>query len=403
MKNNKDLREQLLSWLAGFIEAEGCFKIKPKYRGNKETVHSIYFEFEIHLHIDDLATLNYICNILGIGKVYTRGNSCSYIIGNTKEIKVLLEILDKYPLNGVKRLDYLDFKEAFLLYSNRKGNLTSNLTNEIINLKNNMNTKRTKFEVAQDLNITPFYLLGLIEGDGTFSISRDSVRPVFQILLTAAQEPLLIKIREYLINNLNLDRYSKWAINNSSIISINKIKAKGNANPTVLLEIRDISLLHNYFIPFLENLIFISKKSLDFNDFKIICKAIYKGSHKLENIRDLILKLTYSMNDYRLTTFKGKDKQLITQEELSLIKTASNIFEHLSDGKVKNILTGMEDYSIFSNIFIVINSEEIIVKTLKEAANIVGVHYTTLSKKLNLNTKDVSINNFKVKRIRVFV
>jgi hypothetical protein len=195
-------------------------------------------------------------------------------------------------------------------------------------------------------------------------------------------------------------------VKNSSTISINNINAKGNAKPTVLLEIRDISLLNNYIIPFLDKLKFISKKSLDFNDFKTICRALYIGSHKIDNIKDLIIKLSYCMNDYRLTTNKGKkDKQLISPEELTLINTAPAIFEHFSDGKVKNISTGMEDYSIFSNIFIVIkpDNEEILEKTLKEAANIVGVHYTTLSKKLNFGLNEIYINDSKVKRIRVYV
>lgn len=54
-----------------------------------------------------------------------------------------------------------------------------------------MNTNRTEFKSNHDIKITAFYLLGLIEGDGTFTISRDPIRPIFQILLTASQKPLL--------------------------------------------------------------------------------------------------------------------------------------------------------------------------------------------------------------------
>lgn len=404
--SNSITDREFYEWLCGFIDAEGCFKIKPKFRGNKNKVHSFYFEFEIHLHIDDLGTLKYINDTLGIGKIYTRGNTCSFIVGNTNDLKVLLKILDQYPLNGVKYLDLLDFKTAFLLYSNREDKLTSELIDKILEFKNNMNTNRTEFVFNHNIQITPYYLLGLIEGDGTFSVSRNPIRPVFQILLTASQEPLLLHIREYLINNLGFNNYSKWSINNTSVISLNIIKAKGNAKPTILLEIRDISLLNNYFIPFLDKLNFKSKKLLDFNDFKLLCKAIYNGSHKLDNIKDLLLKLTYNMNDYRLTTYKGNiDKQLITNEELTLIKTAPVVYEHLSEGKVHNIISGKEDYSIFSHIFIIINqnNEEIVVKTIKEASNIVGVHYTTLSKKISTDLSIILINNFKVKRLRVYI
>ena len=82
-RNNLD---SFYQWFVGFTEAEGCFKVKPKYRDGKSIVHSFYFEFEIHLHIDEIDLLYFINSILGIGKVYKResSNSCSFIIGNEK-------------------------------------------------------------------------------------------------------------------------------------------------------------------------------------------------------------------------------------------------------------------------------------------------------------------------------
>jgi len=56
MKNNMLLqlgksisKDNFEKWFVGFSEGEGCFKIKPKYRGDKSKVHSFSFEFEIHL------------------------------------------------------------------------------------------------------------------------------------------------------------------------------------------------------------------------------------------------------------------------------------------------------------------------------------------------------------------
>lgn len=47
--------EQFIEWFVGFTEAEGCFKIKPRYRDGR--IISFQFEFEIHLHIDDFDLL----------------------------------------------------------------------------------------------------------------------------------------------------------------------------------------------------------------------------------------------------------------------------------------------------------------------------------------------------------
>ena len=253
-------------WFSGFSEAESCFKIKPKYRVGKNHVHSFYFEFEIHLHIDDLNVLKYICANIGVGRVYEHKarNSCSFIVGNEKGIRVLLDIFDHYPFNGIKKLDYMDFKEAFLVYFNRVGTLSDNLIEKILKLKSGLNTGRTNFDLDNSgVKITPYWLLGLIEGEGSFSITRDQLRPNFQLLFTAAQKPLLYEIKNYLIKNLDFDRFSQWKLRNSSAIGIYEMKAKGNSKPTVSLEIRDIRVLHNYLIPFLSNLPFLSKKALD--------------------------------------------------------------------------------------------------------------------------------------------
>jgi len=70
--------------------------------------------------------LNYICDSLGVGNVYLRekSSSCSFVVGNEKGIRILLDIFDKYQLNGIKLLDYLDFKKAVVLYFDRIGTLT---------------------------------------------------------------------------------------------------------------------------------------------------------------------------------------------------------------------------------------------------------------------------------------
>lgn len=153
-------KDNFLSWLSGFAEAEGCFKIKAKYRDGKKTIHSFYFEFEIHLHLDDRSLLETICQTLEIGRVYPRlkSNSCSFIVGNEAGIRSLLTIFDKHQLNGIKFIDYQDFKKAFLLYFERNGTLSDDLREEILKLQNGLNTGRTDFSMPKDhkANITPY-------------------------------------------------------------------------------------------------------------------------------------------------------------------------------------------------------------------------------------------------------
>ena len=134
----------------GFTEAEGCFKIKPRYREGK--IISFRFEFEIHLHIDDLKLLDYVKKVLKIGNVYANDNrkSCSFVVGSEKALRELIKIFDGFPLNGIKILDFIDFKEAFLLYFNREGTISEGLKKKLLELKEGLNTGRVNFTYASE-------------------------------------------------------------------------------------------------------------------------------------------------------------------------------------------------------------------------------------------------------------
>lgn len=67
---------------------------------------------------------------------------------------------------------------------------------------------------------------------------------------------------------------------------------------SIILVIKN-KVLNNYIIPYLKDVKFRTKKGkLDFLDFTDICKAVYKGSHRSEEIRFLI-KLSYNMNNFK--------------------------------------------------------------------------------------------------------
>ena len=74
-------------------------------------------------------------------------------------------------------------------------------------MKNNMHNLREISENLQKFNISKEWLLGFIEGDGSFSLSRNTMEPVFSIRLSETELSLLYAIKEYLINNLDLDIY----------------------------------------------------------------------------------------------------------------------------------------------------------------------------------------------------
>src|SRR5437667_7869578 len=112
-----------------------------------------------------------------------------------------------------------------------------------------------------------------------------------------------------MIKNLGFDKYSFHKLNSSSVIAINKQKPT-LGKPSLIFAIKNIFILNNYLIPYFESIEFLTKKGKDFEYFKIICKAVYNGSHKIDEIKSLILKLSYTMNNFRLSTYSGSTEFL---------------------------------------------------------------------------------------------
>ena len=405
---NKILERNTLdfySWFVGFSDAESNFSIVPKQDSNGN-VNRFTFVFGIGLHIDDVEALEYIQSKLNIGMVRTYKDECKFIVTKREDISKLISLFDSYNLNTSKYLDYLDFKKAFNIYNDREGFLTEELKNKVLELKDGMNIKRKNFNMPNDhkVVIAKSWLLGLIEGEGSFLLWRNDLVSAFSLVLTEKQLPVLEKIREFLVNNLGFDIYSKTKLESSSAISINYQKARKNSKGSILLNIKNLHILNNYLVPYLDDMQFITKKGKDFKDFKLICKVLYTGAHKIDDIKTLIFKLSLTMNNYRLST-NSEMVELLSSLEWDTLANASPCIAHLSDGRQRDLVTGKIIHQHSSSIYEVIksNNEVVLRQTLFEAADIVGVNIKTLSKLLD-KSEDGSTNvkGNVVKRIAVF-
>jgi len=102
-------------WFTGFIDGEGYFYISM-------TQNSVIgFRFGIHLHLDDIETLEFIKDKLNCGIISTNhtSGSAKFELNNLNDIRTkLIPLLDNFPLNGVKYLDYLAFREGIIIKLN---------------------------------------------------------------------------------------------------------------------------------------------------------------------------------------------------------------------------------------------------------------------------------------------
>ena len=199
-------KAQFIQWFVGFAEAESCFSIVPK-KDKTGKVNRFTFMFSIGLHLDDINVLYIIQKSLGIGIVRKSNTECKFIVNDVESIQKLITIFDKYNLNTTKYLDFIDFKQAFNLYYYINGIVTEKLKETILNFKNSMNTNRTSFILPShhEIKITTYWLLGLIEGEGSFNLFRNDLKPTFEIVLTELQLPVIIKIKQFFLENLEFD------------------------------------------------------------------------------------------------------------------------------------------------------------------------------------------------------
>ena len=120
-----------------------------------------------------------------------------------------------------------------------------------------MNNKRSIFTLPYNhINITAYWLLGLIEAEGSFYLRRNFLTPVFSLTLTKVQQPLIEAIIIFLKGML--DPYSLIKADSGKLFHLNIEKAKYNTKEKIKFSIFQLDYLVNIFIPFLESLNFKS-------------------------------------------------------------------------------------------------------------------------------------------------
>lgn len=128
---NKDLRNH---WLAGFSDADASFQIKVLNRNNRVEVR---LNFQIDQKKDGILLL--IKDYLG-GNIGYRKSQDTYYYGSTSfgSAKNVINYFDYFHLLSSKHVNYLKWREAYLIIQNRD-HLNKNGIEKVIKLKSTMN------------------------------------------------------------------------------------------------------------------------------------------------------------------------------------------------------------------------------------------------------------------------
>lgn len=132
------------SWLAGFVDGEGCFFVRLRKAAGYGVGYQISLKFKITQDTLDKKLLQKIVEYLGCGyyREVAKNNDGRFEVESAKEILAkIIPFFEQYPLLGTKAQDYADFKKVALLIE-KKAHLTPEGLDEIREIKAGMNRAR---------------------------------------------------------------------------------------------------------------------------------------------------------------------------------------------------------------------------------------------------------------------
>lgn len=289
------------------------------------------FKFQIQLHIDDLKVLHFIHSTLAMGNIYITGSAARFVITSAKDTEKILNIFTKHTLNTHKLMNFLDFKKAFEIYTSSRLK-TDDMLNKVEEIRLKMNKLRVDFTMppCYSIHITPYWLLGFVEGDGSF-FTRNNFALSFNLAQSSKDIKLMEAIRDY-FNNLASSLNNGAGLEGDAVL----LSHKKSSNMTYLV-INRLDYITQVLIPFFDGFYWQSKKKLDYQDWKIILKFRKLGLHYTDEGVKVLNSILSGMNNNRLTTsgssLSVEERGILNSNITKLLEGPSN-FEVKEDGRV---------------------------------------------------------------------
>lgn len=173
-------------YITGFSDGEGCFLLAVNKHKRFKLGYSLGAIFQIHLHSRDLALLEMIKSYFGVGQIYVEKNgSIQYKVSSIKDLRVIIDHFDRYPLVTSKWADYILFRQGVELME-RKAHLSAEGLQEFLALKASINWGLSESLSAAFPDIaavgrsrkdpvipsSSWWLTGFIDAEGCFMIKK---------------------------------------------------------------------------------------------------------------------------------------------------------------------------------------------------------------------------------------
>jgi len=295
------------NFITGFIDGEGCFHITIAKKTGYRTGYSVNLSFSIGLHSKDVDLLRSIQEYFGgIGILSVSGSTVYWRVFSVKELKVIIDHLNEYPLLTKKYLDFILFKEAFRLFVN-KIHLTNEGLINIASIKASMNLGLSEalkaafptygtidplsshreglIAVQVGKSINPYWVAGFTEAEGCFFVTIQENKS------TAAYQ---IKIGYQVTQHIR---------DQALIKSLKDFFDCGRSEPSgkaaISFRVTKFKDIAETVVPFFNNYPILGSKLQDFLDFKYVVKLMASKSHLTPEGFNEIKKIKSRMNSLR--------------------------------------------------------------------------------------------------------
>jgi hypothetical protein len=131
-------------WLSGFVTGEGCFLIVIEKSSSHKAGYRVKLKFQITQHSRDEALLKSLVDYLNCGNYRPRADrdAGDLIVTRLSDItETIIPFFEKSPIQGVKSLDFADYKRASDIMK-FQGHLTQEGLEQIRKIKAGMNSGR---------------------------------------------------------------------------------------------------------------------------------------------------------------------------------------------------------------------------------------------------------------------
>jgi hypothetical protein len=315
-------------FITGFTDGEGCFGLYIYSNTASKIGWYVFLDFKFTIHLRDKEILDQIKNYFGVGVISKHGEHLiNYSVRSIKDIQLVINHFDKFPLKTKKLNDYNFFKLAADIIKNKE-HLTKEGIDKLLAIKSFMNKglssdlklsfpyinnidpikiewntsaaspdssncKKQILQMQPNKIYDPNWVAGFATGEGSFQVDikkSQTSKQGYQVVLRFSigqhrrDEQLLIALIEY----LDCGRVQK------------KLNKKYN---TEFFEFRveKFKDIDQKIIPFFVKYSIEGQKLLDFQDFCKVSDLINNKVHVTIEGLNQIRKIKEGMNRRRIS------------------------------------------------------------------------------------------------------